>query len=52
MTARVELGAFTKVSTLTAAQIDQFVKRQEIEQRRETARQTLEKIDKELAELN
>jgi carboxyl-terminal processing protease len=52
MTARVESGAFTKVSTLTPTQIDQILKRQAIEQRRETARQTLEKIDRELAELN
>jgi hypothetical protein len=52
MIARLQSGAFAKVSTLTAAQIDQFVKRQEVEQRRETARRTLEQIDRELAELN
>jgi carboxyl-terminal processing protease len=52
MTARIESGAFTKVSTLTPTQIDQILKRQEIEQRRETARQTLESIDRELADLN
>lgn len=52
MTARLQSGAFTKVSTLTPSQINQILKRGEIEQRRETARQALEKIDRELADLN
>jgi len=52
MTSRIQSGSFTKVSTLTTAQIDQIIKREEIEQRREIARQNLEKLDRELAELN
>jgi carboxyl-terminal processing protease len=52
MTTRLLSGTFAKVSTLTAAQIDQYLKRHDIEQRRETARQTLETIDRELANLN
>ncbi|HMC10894.1 MAG TPA: S41 family peptidase, partial [Pirellulaceae bacterium] len=51
LTAKLQTGTFAKVSTLSAAQIELFLKRDEIERRRESAAEALTKIDRELAEL-
>ncbi|HEX5691188.1 MAG TPA: hypothetical protein VFX76_14340, partial [Roseiflexaceae bacterium] len=48
---RLQSGAYTKISQLSAAQIEQFLKRDEIEQRRASAAAALQKIDEELAQL-
>jgi hypothetical protein len=47
---RLQTGRFTEVNQMTAAQINQYLKREELEQRRETALKTLEQLDRELAE--
>lgn len=51
LTAKLQTGTFAKVSTLSAAQIEQFLRRDEIERRRESAAEALAKIDRELADL-
>jgi carboxyl-terminal processing protease len=51
LSSRLQTGNYTKVSTLTAAQIQQFLKRDEIEQRRDVAAKNLQRIDEELAAL-
>ena len=51
ITARLQTGAYAKINNLSATQIEQFLKRDEIEQRRETALEALKKIDDELAQL-
>jgi carboxyl-terminal processing protease len=51
LTDRVKTGAFTKVNQMSSTDIDKFIKRQEIEQQRDAVLKTLEKFDRELAEL-
>jgi carboxyl-terminal processing protease len=51
LTARLKTGQFAPVSKLTAAQREQFIKRDEVEERRETVLSDLAQLDKELAAL-
>ena len=51
LTARLQSGVYAKINNLSVTQIEQFLKRDEIEQRRETALDALKKIDDELAQL-
>ena len=48
---RMTTGEFAKVSQLTAAQIEQFLKREEVERRRESVLENLKRLNQELAEL-
>jgi carboxyl-terminal processing protease len=51
VTGRLETGAFAKVNPLTAQQVEQFLKRQEIGERRASLLQTLQQLDRDLAEI-
>ncbi|MBI3465856.1 MAG: hypothetical protein HY000_22795 [Planctomycetes bacterium] len=51
LTARVETGEFEKVSDLSPAQVQQFLKREDALRRRETVLKDLEQLNRELAEL-
>jgi C-terminal peptidase prc len=44
MTVRLQTGTFAKVSSLSQAQIEQFLKREDIEQRRETVQENLASV--------
>jgi carboxyl-terminal processing protease len=50
MSDRLRTGRLTKVSDLSTVQIEQFIKREGLEQRREMALKTLSELDRELAE--
>ena len=51
LTARLQTGEFTRVSKYSPLQTGQWIKRQEIEQRRETVLKDLQHLDRELADL-
>jgi carboxyl-terminal processing protease len=52
MLARLTTGQYEKVSTLNPAQIAAFLKRQEIQERRDSLQKNLEDLNRELAELD
>jgi carboxyl-terminal processing protease len=52
LTARVASGQFTKVSDLSAAEIELALKREDIQRRRVAVMQNLEQLDRELAALD
>jgi len=51
LTARVETGEFVKVGNVSPAQVEQFLKREDALERRESVLQNLEQLNRELAEL-
>jgi carboxyl-terminal processing protease len=51
LSSRLATGEFAKVSQLTAAQIEQFLKREDLHRRRQAVLENLERLKGELAEL-
>jgi len=52
LTARLTTGEFTKVSTQSAAQIEAYLRQEDLQRRRETVLQNLQKLQRELTELD
>jgi len=51
LTARLTSGEFAKVSTIAPAQIETFLKREDVQQRRDSVLENLERLNRELADL-